>query len=176
MNMNQALKGLAVIAILGGAARAGMAPSALIWGGDSMPELVCGFIACILTGIGIIGVYLYQTPKAGISGLVSAILLAVAGALTASLVWNNILGLAPQDHVYISTLLAVNSALTMIAQIVFMVSAIQARVYPLWSLILFVAYPVIYFIPFPLLSNLGSVAWGLCYIVFGTYMLQGRSR
>lgn len=175
MNMKQALKGLAIVAIVGGVARIGMAPSALIWGTNSMPELICGFVACILMGIGIIGVYLYQTPQSGIFGLISAMLIAVGSSLTAALVWNNMLGLTPEDHVYISTLLSFNSILMLIGQIVFSISAVRARVYPLWSLILFIVYPVIYFIP-TAISNLGSVAWGLCYIVFGLYILQERAR
>lgn len=151
-----------------------MAPSAYVWGGDSMPELVSGFIACVLTGIGMIGIYLYQTPKSGPVGLICALIIAVSSTLTAALVWNNMLGMLPDDHAYISALLPVNSLLALLGQIGFSVSAIRARVYPLWILVLFIVYPAIYFIPG--VSDLGSVAWGLCYIVFGVYMLQERSR
>lgn len=174
MELKQAIRGLAVIALLGGIARICMAPSAYIWGSDSMPELISGFAACILMGIGIIGVYLYQVPRSGAAGLISALVISVGSSLTAALVWNNMLGLLPEDHQYISTLLPINSALTLIGQIVFGIASIRARVYPVWSLILFMIYPGIYFIP--AVSDLGSVAWGLCYVVFAFYIWQERAR
>ena len=139
-----------------------------------MPELVCGFVACVLMGIGIIGVYLYQAPRSGILGLISVLSLSVSSSLTAALVWNNMLGVLPEDHHYISTLLPINSMLAMIAQIAFGITAIRARVYPTWNLILFIVYPGIYFIP--AVEDLGSVAWGLCYVVFAIYIWQGRAR
>ena len=174
MDVKQAIKGLAIIALLGGIARICMMPSAYIWGSDSMPELISGFAACVLMGIGIIGVYLYQAPRSSILGLISVLIISVSSALTAALVWNNMLGLLPEDHDYISTLLPINSALTLVGQIVFAATAIRARVYPIWSLILFIVYPGIFFIPS--VSDLGSVAWGLCYVVFALYVLQEKAR
>ncbi|MBD2865889.1 MULTISPECIES: hypothetical protein [Paenibacillus] len=174
MEVKQIIRILGVVALLGGIARICMAPSAYIWGADSMPELVSGFVACVLMGIGIIGVYLYQAPRSGLLGLISVLLLSVSSSLTAALVWNNMLGLLPEDHNYISMLLPINSILTLIGQIVFSLTAIRARVYPIWSLILFIVYPGIYFIP--AVSDLGSVAWGLCYVVFALYILQVRAR
>lgn len=174
MEVKQIIRILGVVAFLGGIARICMAPSAYIWGADSMPELVSGFVACVLMGIGIIGVYLYQAPRSGLLGLISVLLLSVSSSLTAALVWNNMLGLLPEDHSYISMLLPINSILTLIGQIVFSITAIRASVYPIWSLILFIVYPGIYFIP--AVSDLGSVAWGLCYVVFAYYILQVRAR
>lgn len=174
MEVKQIIRILGVVALLGGIARICMAPSAYIWGADSMPELVSGFVACVLMGIGIIGVYLYQAPRSGLLGLISVLLLSVSSSLTAALVWNNMLGLLPEDHSYISMLLPINSILTLIGQIVFSITAIRARIYPIWSLILFIVYPGIYFIP--AMSDLGSVSWGLCYVVFAYYILQVRAR
>lgn len=174
MEVANVIKSLGIIALMGGIARICMAPSAYIWGSDSMPELVSGFIACILMGIGIIGVYLYQAPRSSVLGLISVLIISISSSLTAALVWNNMLGLLPEDHDYISTLLPINSVLTLIGQIVFSLTAIRARVYPIWSLILFIIYPAIYFIP--AVSDFGSVAWGLCYVVFALYILQGRVR
>lgn len=174
MEVNQVIRGLAIISLLGGIARICMAPAAYIWGSDSMPELMSGFVACILMGIGIIGIYLYQAPRSGIIGWISVLVLSISSTLTAALVWNNMLGLLPEDHNYISTLLSINSILVLLSQIVFSITAIRAGVYPIWNLILFIVYPFIYFIP--VVENLGSVAWGLCYIVFAYYILQNRTR
>ncbi len=174
MEVKQITRILGAVALLGGIARICMAPSAYIWGSNSMQELICGFVACVLMGIGIIGVYLYQAPRSGMLGLVSVLLLSVSSSLTVALVWNNMLGLLPEDHSYISTLMPINSVLALIGQIVFGITAIRARVYPIWSLILFIVYPGIYFIP--AVSDLGSVAWGLCYVVFAYYILQERAR
>jgi len=174
MEIKHIEKVLAIVALLGGIARICMAPSAYIWGSNSMAELVCGFIACMLMGVGIIGVYLYQAPKSGLFGLLSVIIISFTSTLTAALVWNNMLGIAPEDHYYISTLLPINSLLTLLAQIVFGISALQSRTYPRWAIVLFMVYPAIYFIP--KVSDLGSVAWGVCYVAFAWYMLQGWSR
>ncbi|MFC4597412.1 hypothetical protein [Cohnella hongkongensis] len=174
MEVKQAIKGLAVVALLGGIARICMAPSAYIWGHNSMPELISGFVACVLMGVGIVGIYLYQAPRSGLIGLLATLILCVSAALTAALVWNNMLGLLPEDHDYISALLPVNSALALIGQVAFAITAIRARVYPIWCLILFILYPGIYFLP--VVSDLGSVAWGLCYVAFAIYVLQERAR
>lgn len=174
MEVAKVIKSLGIIALLGGIARICMAPSAYIWGSNSMPELISGFIACILMGIGIIGVYLYQAPRSSILGLISVLIISITSSLTVALVWNNMLGLLPEDHNYISTLLPINSILTLIGQIMFSMTSIRARVYPIWSLILFIVYPAIYFIP--TVSDLGSVAWGLCYVVFALYIMQERDR
>jgi len=172
MEVKQVIRGLGIIALLGGIARICMAPSAYIWGSNSMPELISGFVACVLMGIGIIGVYLYQTPKSGMLGFISVLMLSVSSSLTVALVWNNMLGL--EEHDYIAAVQPINSILTLVGQIVFGISAIRARVYPIWSLILFIVYPGIYFIP--AVEDLGSVAWGLCYVVFAIYILLGRTR
>lgn len=174
MEIKHIVKGLAIVALLGGVARICMAPSAYIWGSNSMAELVCGFIACMLMGVGIIGVYLYQAPKSGVFGLVAVILISFTSTLTAALVWNNMLGIAPEDHHYISTLLPINSIVTLLAQIVFGISALRSRTYPRWAIVLFMLYPAIYFIP--KVSDLGSVAWGVCYVAFAWCMLQDRGR
>lgn len=173
MELKHVIKGLAVVAILGGIARIGMAPSSYIWGPDSMPELVCGFIACILMGIGIIGVYLHSLPKTGIFSFMSTLLISIGSMLTVALVWSNMLGIPTDADPIIQPVLNANSIMTLIGQLVFSIAMMRARIFPLWTLILFIIYPAIYFIP--AVSNFGSVAWGLCYIVFGWHMLRDRS-
>ncbi|OUS77087.1 hypothetical protein B1748_07990 [Paenibacillus sp. MY03] len=172
MELKQVIKVLAIVAILGGIARIGMAPSSYIWGLDSMPELVFGFIACIFMGIGIIGVYLHSLPRTGIVALLSVLLIAIGSMLTVALVWSNMLGIQTEDDPIIAPVLSANSIMTLLGQIVLGVILIRARIYPLWVMVLFMIYPAIYFIP--AISNMGSVAWGLCYIVFGWYMLNDR--
>jgi hypothetical protein len=170
MEVKQVIRSLGIIALIGGIARICMTPSAYIWGSNSMPELISGFVACILMGIGIIGVYLYQAPRIGILGWFATLFLSISSALTAALVWNNMLGVLPEDHSYISTLLPINSALALIGQLVFSITSIRARVYPVWALIVFIVFPVVYFIP--VIGDLGSTLWGLCYIVFAYSMLR----
>ncbi len=174
MEMKQVIKSLGLIALMGGIARICMTPSAYIWGSNSMPELISGFVACVLMGIGIIGVYLYQAPRNGVVGLIATLILSISSTLTAALVWNNMLGLLPADHGYIAALLPINSMLALIGQLVFGITSIRARVYPVWALIMFIIFPVVYFIP--VIGDLGSTLWGLCYIVFAYYMLQDRVR
>lgn len=173
MQLRQVIGVLAYMAILGGLARIGMAPSAYIWGSNSMQELACGFAACILMGISILGVYLHAMPRAGMLGLAGTIAIAISSMLTVALVWSNMLGLVGEDHRYIDPLLSTNSLLMIIGQLAFCIAMFRARVYPLWAVILFIVYPAIYFIPG--ISDLGSVAWGLIFIAFGASMLRGNS-
>ncbi|MBN2981624.1 hypothetical protein [Cohnella algarum] len=174
MEMRQAINGLAVIAILGGVARIGMAPSAYIWGSNSMQELTFGFVASLLMGIGILGIYLNAAPNVGIVGFLSTLVISAGGALTVALVWSNMLGMTEPDHAYIAPLLNANSILSLAGQLVFGIVMIRARAYPLWSLLLFMVFPFIYFIPG--ISDLGSVAWGACYIAFGYCALKNQKR
>lgn len=173
MELRQVTGILAFMAILGGIARIGMAPSAYIWGSNSMQELVFGFVACILMGISILGIYLHALPRAGILGIVGTIAISISCMLTTALVWSNMLGMVGEDHRYIDPLLGTNSLLMLVGQLAFCIAMFRARTYPLWAVILFLVYPAIYFIPG--ISDLGSVAWGLCFIAFGASMLRGNS-
>jgi len=173
MNMEKITKWLAVIAILGGITRIGMAPSAVIWGTDSIQELLFGFTACVLMGIGIFGVYQYQAHRMGAAGFVSVLFIAASSTLTAGLVWSTMLGVTAEEHRYVGPMQSVNSLLALVGMLIFCYLTVRARIYPVWTVVLFLLFPVLSFIP--LVSNYATVVWGLSYIGFGYYAFAGRT-
>ncbi len=174
MNTEQVTKALGLIALLGGIARIGMAPSAAIWGLDSAPELAFGLTACLLMGIGVFGLHLHQSTRAGMIGFVSAVLLSASSTLTAALVWSTMLGATAANGFDVGTMQAVNSLMSLVGMIGFAVATIRARVFPVWALILYLAFPVLSFLPF--VANWATVPWGLSYIAFGYYAFAGKAR
>ena len=174
MNTEQVTKGLGLIALLGGIARIGMAPSAAIWGVDSAPELAFGLTACLMMGIGIFGLHLHQSQRAGVLGFVSVVLISASSTLTAALVWSTMLGATAANGFDVGTMQAVNSGMALLGMIGFAVATIRARVFPVWALILYLAFPVLSFLPF--VSNWATVPWGLSYVVLGYYAFVGKAR
>lgn len=169
MRMEMVVKGLAVTALLGGVARIGMAPSAAIWGTDSMQELLFGLVACLLMGVGIFGVFMHGADKLGIVGFLSVILISVSSTLTTALVWSTMLGMAAEDHDYIGTMQGINSLMMAVGMIGFSVQAIRKHAYPLWTVVLYLLFPVMSFIP--AVTDWATVAWGLSFVGFGYYAL-----
>ncbi|XID94884.1 hypothetical protein ACF3MZ_10365 [Paenibacillaceae bacterium WGS1546] len=173
MKMETAVKGLALTALIGGVARIGMAPSGAIWGTDSIQELIFGLIACLLMGIGIFGVFLRGADKLGIVGFLSVILISLSSTLTAALVWSSMLGIAGEDHNYIPNMQSVNSLIMLIGMIGFCVQSIRSRIYPIWTAVLFLLFPILSFIP--VAANWAAVAWGISYIGFGYYAFANKT-
>ncbi|WP_309121722.1 hypothetical protein [Paenibacillus sp.] len=174
MNTEQVTKALGLIALLGGAARIGMAPSAAIWGVDSGPELAFGLVACLLMGIGIFGVHLHQSHRAGILGFVSVVLISISSTLTAALVWTTMLGATEANGANVGAMQAVNSLTALIGMIGFAVATARARVYPIWTLALYLAFPVLSFVP--VVTDWSTVLWGLSYVGLGYYAFAGKTK
>lgn len=172
MNAEQARKILAMVALLGGVARIGMTPSALIWGENSMQELAFGFIACLLMGVGIFGLYAYQAHRLGITGLVSVLLLSVSSTLTAALVWSTMLGVTGDARPLVASMQTINSIAATVGMIGFGIQTIRARMMPIWPVVLFLLFPAIMFVP--ALANWGAAVWGVSYVAFGCYAISGK--
>jgi len=173
MHMEKMAKGLALTAVLGGIARIGMTPSAIIWGVDSVPELVFGIVACLLMGTGIFGLYMYEANRLGTIGFVSVLLIAFSSTLTSGLAWSAMLGVTYEDHSYVGTMQAINSLTALVGMIGFCVMTLRARIFPVWAVVLFLLFPVMSFIP--AVQDYATVAWGLSYIGFGYYVLAGKT-
>ncbi len=173
MNMERITKGLALLAIIGGITRLGMTPSALIWGVDSLQELLFGLIACLFMGVGIFGVYLHQAHRIGITGFVSVILISLSSTLTAGLVWSSMLGVMAEDSAYVGPMQSVNSLLALVGMLGFCYMTVRARIFPVWTVAAFLLFPVMSFIP--VVTEWATVAWGLSYIGFGYYALTNKS-
>ncbi|AJY76661.1 hypothetical protein [Paenibacillus beijingensis] len=173
MKMEQITRGLALTALLGGIARIGMAPSAVIWGTDSQQELYFGFVACLLMGVGIFGVYLYEAHRLGMIGFLSVLLISLSSTLTAGLVWSTMLGVSASSSDFIAPMQNINSLMALIGMLGFCILTLRARIYPIWTVVLFLLFPVISFIP--VVTDWATVAWGLSYIGFGYYVLANKT-
>jgi hypothetical protein len=173
MNVERTMKGLAFIALLGGIARIGMAPSATIWGVDSVQELLFGITACLLMGVGIFGVYLHGADRYGTVGFLSVLMISISSTMTACLVWSNMVGVTEADHDYVQPFQNINSLIAILGMIGFCVQTIRARIYPVWTVVLFLLFPVMSFIP--AVTNWATAAWGLSYVGFGYYALANKS-
>lgn len=173
MDMERITRGLAFIAMLGGVARIGMAPSAVVWGTDSMQELLFGLVACLLMGVGIFGVYFYEAHRLGVIGFLSVLLLSVSSTLTTGLLWSTMLGMTEGDNSYIALLQNINSMTALIGMIGFCVLTVRARIYPLWTVVLFLLFPIMSFIP--AVTEWATAAWGLSYVGFGYYAFSKKT-
>ena len=72
MTVEKSVKWLGLVCILAGIARMGMTPSGLIFGSDSKQEITFALIASILMGISSINLFLAQSKKTGILGLIAS--------------------------------------------------------------------------------------------------------
>ncbi|MCD9020366.1 hypothetical protein [Cohnella silvisoli] len=173
MNMERIMKGLALIAILGGIARIGMAPCATIWGEDSIQELLFALVACILMGIGIFGIYFHEAHRIGTIGFISVLMIAISSTITTCLVWSAMLGVGTEDNDYVMPLKNINSLLALLGMIGFCVQTIRARIYPIWTVVLFLLFPVMSFIP--AVTDWATAVWGLSYVGFGYYAYKNKT-
>ncbi|MFE5322976.1 hypothetical protein ACFQ88_30300 [Paenibacillus sp. NPDC056579] len=163
MTLEKVTASLGLIAVISGISRMLMAPFAFIWGSNSMPELWAGLIACYLMAVGSLGLYLYQTIRTGVVGLVGCLLLSFSNMITGCLVWSTMLNAQPVDGV---TILPIINEVTMLAGIIlFSVVSIKARQLPLWASILLLVWPILGFIP--ALSQWFTLLWGLAYVGLG---------
>lgn len=173
MNIEAITRGLAFTALLGGIARIGMAPSAAIWGTDSMPELLFGLTACLLMGVGIFGVYLHEANRLGAIGFISVLLISFSSTLTTGLVWSTILGVTEADSSFVVPMQSVNSIMALIGMLGFCILTLRARIYPVWTVVLFLLFPIMSFIP--VVTDWATAAWGLSYVGFGYYAWANKS-
>ncbi|WP_156397050.1 hypothetical protein [Paenibacillus sp. Soil724D2] len=77
MTLERVVKWLGFLCLLAGIIRMGMTPSSLIWGDDSTPEVICGFMACMLMAISSIALYMSQSRETGVLGFIAALLLMI---------------------------------------------------------------------------------------------------
>ncbi|MFC5701950.1 hypothetical protein ACFPVX_11685 [Cohnella faecalis] len=171
MKVESMTKALAWIAILGGIARIGMSPSAVIWGTDSDQELTFAMIACCLMTIGWFGIHYYQSHKTGVTGFISYVLITLSNTLTTCLVWSQIMG--SNTGTLKETVLSINSGAALLGMIMFAIQTVRARIYPVWPVALFLLFPVASFIP--LVTEWATTLWGLAYIGFGLYIVADKT-
>ncbi|MFD1738641.1 hypothetical protein ACFSCX_19150 [Bacillus salitolerans] len=173
MNINQVIKAFAFISILAGVVRLSMTPTGLIWGTDSTPELLCGYIASILMAFSSIAFYLPQAKQTGVLGLISIFLLTLGNILISGDIYG-ILGYGDyaEDNVFtMITGMTIGIGMA-IGTLLLAYVTIRAKVFPIWIPILHILTVLTLSIPF--LSDWFAFVWGLAYVAMGYTVYSGN--
>ncbi|MDF2713514.1 MAG: hypothetical protein K0R28_439 [Paenibacillus sp.] len=169
MQMEHVSKGLGGIAIAAGAARALMTPFALIWGVNSAPELWAGLVACWLMALGTAGLFLGQLPRVGVWGFIGFALVSLSNMITACFVWSTMIEAEPVE----SFLRTVNEIAMLAGTILFAAASWRAGVLPRWGIALFLAWPLIGFLPY--MGDWMALFWGFAYVALGYPIVFGKT-
>lgn len=167
MNLEKMCKWFAVIAIIAGLIRMVMTPMALVYGTNSVPEMIPGFIACVLMTIGAIGLYLAQAEKIGKLGLVAFLLLTLGNILVTLGAFMTLAGVEP-DPRFIAVNILMMGGLTL-GSILFAVLSYRANILPRSGAVFMILFVLMMFSPAGVYLPL---AWGLAYIMMGYGILK----
>ncbi|WP_409342590.1 hypothetical protein [Paenibacillus sp. MBLB4367] len=174
MTVEKVVKLLGFICFLAGIVRIGMTPSSLIWGDDSTPEVICGFIACILMAFSSIALYMAQSKETGVLGFISTMLIMIGNLLVAS----NFYGLfaygeyAEKGQLFVDLTGAVSGMGMLLGTIILMIVTFRAKVFPRWTIILFILMLVSFGMPG--LERWFAFFWGLVYVGMGFMVWTGN--
>lgn len=171
MTLKSVTKGLAIIAILAGVVRMVMTPMGLIFGTDSVPEMVPGFIACVLMTIGAIGLYLVQSEKIGKIGFISFILLTIGNILVTLGAFMTLAGYEPKPNLMVINILMM--ACLVMGSLSFAVLSFRAKILPRSGAVFMVLFVLMMFSP---AGTYLALAWGLAYVLFGYGVLKQAAK
>ncbi|WP_248924523.1 hypothetical protein [Paenibacillus hamazuiensis] len=173
MNMDQVVRWLGLICLLGGIARIGMTPMALIWGSDSAQELTFGFIACLLMCVGTIASYLVQSKETGVLGFIVTVTVILSNIVTTCMLWTIfVLGSVPETGGAVLTVTRMISLVGgMAGTLVFAFLTFRAGVFPRWVAALYAVMP---FSGFLLPGEWFATFWGLAYVGMGYCIWAGK--
>lgn len=175
MQMTTSIRILAVIAILGGVARAAMTPFSLTLGVDSVPELYFGIVGSILLSIGTFGIYFAQANETKKLGLISFLMLTVSNLFTTLLVSLNLysIQIGRGDEIPpapFSVFIMINMTCMILGFILFGIASYRGRVISKWSSACLIATPFLLFVPG--FSDFSPALWGIAYVGFGISVLN----
>ncbi|CAG7627089.1 hypothetical protein PAESOLCIP111_02880 [Paenibacillus solanacearum] len=176
MNEARAIQWLGLICLLAGLCRMGMTPSSMIWGTDSLPELVFGFVASILMSIGTIAVFMVQSRETGIVGFITILALIIGNIATACMLWTMLQSADPALHpggvapafMRMLVLIGLTGGTP-----VFTFLSYRANVFPRWVIALLVM--MLLSMALPVEDNKYiAFFWGLAYVGMGYTIWGGR--
>ncbi|PRX59851.1 hypothetical protein B0G52_13061 [Cohnella sp. SGD-V74] len=175
----RSIKWLAIICLLAGTARMGMTPTALIWGTDSLPELVCGYIACILMSIGSIVFYTVQAKESGALGLISVLSITLGNIMTAAFVFSTFAVTDPSQLSGEAPMVMASSLISLAAltggTVLFAFVTYRAKVFPRWIVGLLILMLLFMFVPIAEYKFF-ALFWGLTYVGTGYCIWRGKLR
>lgn len=173
MNLEKVVKVLGFVAFLGGIARMGMTPSGLIWGMDSTPELICAFAASILMGLSSIALFMSQSQKTGVFGLIAGFLLSAGNLMLAATFYGKFAyGDYPQDGLFVNIANSLSYGGLLLGTIILMIVSFRAKVFPRWYGVVFLLMLISLGLPF--LGDFFALFWGLTYVVMGYSIFTGK--
>ncbi|MFC5450328.1 hypothetical protein [Paenibacillus aestuarii] len=173
MTLERVVKWLGFLCILAGIVRMGMTPSSLLWGDDSIPEVICGYAACILMTVCSIALYLAQSRETGILGLLAAVLLTVGNLMIASNFYGLFAyGFYAKEGTFASLSSAVSGMGLLLGTILLAILTYRAKVFPRWTVLLFAVMLVSFGLPG--LEKWFALFWGATYVGMGYFIWRGK--
>ncbi|PLS05621.1 hypothetical protein [Neobacillus cucumis] len=166
MTVEKTVKWLGLICILAGIARMGMTPAGLIFGSDSKQELAFALAASILMGISSINLFLAQAKKAGVFGLIAALLLAVGNIILAGGFYGFFAyGELPKPGTFVNMIESLAYPGLLLGTLILMIVTYRANLFPRWYIAIFALMLLSLGIPF--LGDYFAFFWGLTYAAMG---------
>ncbi|MBB6633115.1 hypothetical protein [Cohnella thailandensis] len=176
MNESTVVRWLGMICLLAGIARIGMTPTSFIWGTDSMPELVFGYIACILMSVGTIAIYQVQSKETGVTGFISTLGIIIGNVVTTALLFTTFV-MDPSGPKPEGTVVVISGMINMIGltggTVLFTILTYRAKVFPRWIVLLNVLMILSMFLPIAD-NKLFAMFWGLTYVGMGYCIWTGK--
>lgn len=176
MNETKVLQWLGMLTLLAGLVRIGMTPSSYIWGSDALPELICGYAACILMSACSIVIYLVQARETGVLGFISALGIIIGNVLTAALLFLTFI-IAPTDPRPEDMVITITGMGSMIGltggTLLFTIVTFRAKVFPRWVVGLNALMLISGFLPMED-NKVFALFWGLAYVGMGFCIWTGR--
>lgn len=165
-----------MICLLAGIARIGMTPTSFIWGTDSMPELVFGYIACILMSVGTIAIYQVQSKETGVTGFISTLGIIIGNVVTTALLFTAFV-MDPSGPKPEGAVVVISGMINMIGltggTVLFTILTYRAKVFPRWIALLNVLMILSMFLPIAD-NKLFAMFWGLTYVGMGYCIWTGK--
>jgi hypothetical protein len=176
MNEKRLIQWLGMVCLLAGLTRIGMTPSSLIWGTDSTPELVCGFVASLLMSVGTIAAYMVQAREAGALGLIATLAVTTGNCVTACMLWASLVtagpAAMPDGAAFTVVRLVMMVGLTG-GTLLFTIVTFRAGVFPRWIVVLLAL--MLLSMALPVQDNkYFAFFWGLAYVGLGYAIYAGK--
>lgn len=176
MNVNRVIQWLGMICLIAGVARMGMTPTSMIWGTDSVQELIFGFSACILMSVGSIALHIVQSREAGVLSFIGTLGIIVGNVMTTALVFTAFFP-GIQEMAEGSAVAAITGMISMIGltggTVLYAIVTFRANVFPRWVAVLHVVMLLSAFLPVED-NKYFAFFWGLSYVGAGLCIWIGK--
>ncbi|TLS49324.1 hypothetical protein FE782_26080 [Paenibacillus antri] len=173
MTFLKVIRFLAVCGIIGGFFRALMTPLALVWGMNSVPELVSGILGTMCMGMGMFGLYFVHIKEMGKLGFTAFLFHSVASFILMAMVFSTLVFAVHDPSILEANMpplpIMIGGALMMpflmLGMILFAITVLRTKVLSIVPAILLLASPVLNFLP--VVSDYSPIIWGLAFMLFG---------